>query len=79
VGRSKSSLFGLSLFSVGLLLATAACAQEREEPGKPIGKVSVVGNLILMELDEGALGRENLFDLGGHTLRACRSDSQTVD
>ena len=44
-------------------------AQEREEPGKPIGKVSVVGNLILMELDKGALGRQNLFDLGQHTLR----------
>jgi hypothetical protein len=52
-----------------LVLPAPAQAQEREEPGKPIGKVSVVGNLILMELDEGALGRENLFDLGGHTLR----------
>jgi hypothetical protein len=44
-------------------------AQEREVPGKPIGKVSVSGNLILMELDEDALGKQNLFDLGQHTLR----------
>lgn len=38
-------------------------------PGKPIGKVSVAGNLILMELDQDALGQQNLFDLGQHTLR----------
>lgn len=47
----------------------AAQAQERDVPGKPIGKVSVVGNLILLELDEGALGQQNLFDLGQRTLR----------
>jgi hypothetical protein len=52
-----------------LLPGTAAKAQERDVPGKPIGKVSVVGNLILMELDEGALGQQNLFDLGQRTLR----------
>ncbi|HYL83401.1 MAG TPA: hypothetical protein VE263_04140 [Candidatus Angelobacter sp.] len=47
----------------------ATLAQERERPGKTVGKVSVAGNLILMELDEGALGRENLFDLGRKSLR----------
>jgi hypothetical protein len=47
----------------------AASAQQREEQGKPIGRVSVVGNLILMELDDGALGRENLFNMDKHTLR----------
>ena len=67
--RGKVLGFELSLLFVSLLLAADACAQEREEPGKPIGKVSVVGNLILMELDEGALGRQNLFDLGGRSLR----------
>jgi hypothetical protein len=51
-----------------LLLSDGACAQEREAPGKPIGKVSIVGNLILMELDKGALGEENLFDIGRHSL-----------
>ena len=68
MSRRKAPRF-LSLLFFGLLQASGACAQEREEPGKPIGKVSVVGNLILMELDEGALGRQNLFDLGGHSLR----------
>ena len=63
-------VFELSLIvSVTLLPGTGVRAQERDEPGKPVGKVSVVGNLILMELDEGTLGRENLFDLRRHTLR----------
>lgn len=52
-----------------LTILHAAPAQEREEQGKPIGKVSVVGNLILLELDKDALGRQNLFDLGQRTLR----------
>jgi hypothetical protein len=69
VTRGKTPLFQLPLLFVCLLPAAGANAQEREEPGKPIGKVSIVGNLILMELEEGALGRENLFDLDRHTLR----------
>jgi len=75
VHRSKTFLFELSTILVtvvgvvGFLQASGVCAQEREEQGKLIGKVSVVGNLILMELDEGALGKENPFDLGGHSLR----------
>ena len=47
-----------------LLYPTLSCAQEEEtEPGHPIGKVSSKADLILMELDEGALGKANLFDL----------------
>src|SRR5260370_35529264 len=56
------------LFAI-LVPQTAALAQHRDVPAKPIGKVSVVGNLILMELDQSALGQQNLFDLGKHTLR----------
>ena len=52
-----------------LVLRTAALAQERDVPGKPIGNVSVTENLILMELDQSALGQQNLFDLGQRTLR----------
>ena len=55
----------ISIFCAGAPLR----AQEREEPGKSIGKVSVDGNLILMELDQGALGQQNLFDLDHSTLR----------
>ncbi len=68
--RNHSFLFSvLLIFCANLLPASPVHAQGREEPGKSIGKVSVVGNLVLMELNKGALGRQNLFDLGGHTLR----------
>jgi hypothetical protein len=66
---SKAARFILPLFILSFALMPAARAQEREQQGKPIGKVSVRGNLILMELDKGALGTENLFDLDHRTLR----------
>jgi hypothetical protein len=44
-------------------------AQDDNEPGHAIGKVSTNGGLIVMELDAGALGKTNLFDLTGRTLR----------
>lgn len=44
-------------------------AQQDYEPGHSIGKVSTKGDLIVMELNDGALGSANLFDLTGHTLR----------
>jgi hypothetical protein len=53
----------------GALLMNAALAQSRQEPGRSIGKISTEGNLIVMELEEGVLGKANLFDLVGHTLR----------
>jgi len=59
-------LLMLCAFFMGLPVASA---QERDEPGKPIGKASVVGDLILLELDKDALGQQNLFDLGKSTLR----------
>ena len=46
-----------------------AGAQGRQEPGKSIGTISTQGDLIVMTLDEGALGKANLFDLAHHTLR----------
>jgi hypothetical protein len=42
---------------------------DRVEQGHSIGKVSTQGNLIVMELDDGALGKANLFDLAYRTLR----------
>jgi hypothetical protein len=39
------------------------------EQGRSIGKVSIQGDLIVMELNDGALGSANLFDLAGRTLR----------
>ena len=67
---SRHRLFSLAvLFSIFLAAGTLLHAQERGEQGKSIGKVSVDGNLILMELDQSALGQQNLFDLGRSTLR----------
>jgi hypothetical protein len=57
------------ILCTALLEPLAAKAQEREQTGHSIGNVSVVGNLILMELDKGALGHQNLFTLDQRTLR----------
>ena len=58
------------LVSSGLLLIVSfSHAQQDYERGHSIGKVSTQGNLIVMELDDSALGKANLFDLTGHTLR----------
>jgi hypothetical protein len=54
----------------GLLLnLRSSCAQQQNEPGRSIGKVSVRGDLIVMELEDSALAKANLFNLVGHTLR----------
>jgi hypothetical protein len=47
----------------------AISAQPRQEPGKPIGSVSTRNGLIVLTLDDGALGKANPFDLEGRTLR----------
>jgi hypothetical protein len=64
---SRSVIFLLC----GFLLITgfSAAQEDRVEQGHSIGKVSVKDNLIVMELDEGVLGKANLFDLTGRTLR----------
>jgi len=58
----------------GLLLlppfASLLFAQDEEmlRQGRSIGTVSPHGDLIVMELNDGALGKANLFDLVGQTL-----------
>ncbi len=59
---------------IGFLALTMLCpvlgqAQYRQEPGHSLGTVTRQGNLIVMTLDEGVLGKANLFDLAHHTLR----------
>ena len=44
-------------------------SQVRQEPGRSIGTATTQGNLIVMTLNEGALGHANLFDLARRTLR----------
>jgi hypothetical protein len=55
--------------SLVILSALLANAQGRQEPGHSIGAISVRGDLIVMTLDEGVLGKASLFDLVHHTLR----------
>jgi hypothetical protein len=53
-----------------LLLATIVSnAQHYGEPGKSVGDVSVRDNLVVLTLNEGALGSANLFDLEHRTVR----------
>ena len=62
----NSALWG----AAGLLaLRQPVCAQGHRDPGKSIGAISVRGNLIVMTLDEGSLGKASLFDLAHRTLR----------
>src|SRR5262245_45035693 len=51
------------------LTSLVAYSQNRQEPGKSIGAVTVQGNLIVMELNEGVWGKSNMFDLTRRTLR----------
>src|SRR5215469_15601071 len=57
------------LMCCGLLSLQAAYAQDLQQPGKSIGTITTQGNLIVMNLNEGALGKANLFDLAHRTLR----------
>src|SRR6187431_3311182 len=52
-----------------VLVALWLAAQNQQTAGKPIGSISTHGDLIVLTLDEGALGHANLFDLEKHTLR----------
>jgi hypothetical protein len=44
-------------------------AQANQQPGRSIGTIWVRGDLIVLELQDGVLGRANMFDLEKRTLR----------
>jgi len=74
--RIKVFRFGSALRLLGsltLLCAMAATssaiAQDRNTPGKSIGTVTTQGNLIILTLNEDALGKPHLFDLAHRTIR----------
>lgn len=64
-------LVGALLFALlGALAAAApAGAQMERAPGRSVGTVTTEGKLIILTLDEDALGRPHLFDLAHRTLR----------
>lgn len=51
------------------LLALPASLVAQQTPGHPIGEVTVIGDLIHLELEPGAVDPANLFDLDQRTLR----------
>ena len=53
----------------GIIVCNALAAAQEDRPGYSIGKITTSGDLIVMELAQGALGETNLFDLTGRTLR----------
>src|SRR5580704_5659004 len=55
--------------ALALFLCSVGHAQNRQEPGHAVGTVTTLGNLIVLTLKEGALGKANMFDLGHRTLR----------
>ena len=67
-GRVARLFGGLMLFGA-MAATTSAVAQERNTPGKSIGTVTTQGNLIVLTLNENALGKPHLFDLSHRTLR----------
>src|ERR1041384_5812720 len=68
---TRNRPFCTAAFAVilAILMRSDLGAQGRGEPGKSIGSISVRGNLIVMTLNEGVLGKASLFDLVHHTLR----------
>lgn len=50
-------------------MPSVTLGQDWEASGHSIGRVSKQGDLIVMELEEDVLGKANLFDLAGRTVR----------
>ncbi len=76
--RTAAAGFRTALF---LIISIAALhpnlvAQLGMPAGHPIGKVSTKGDLIVLQLDEGALGKEDLFNLVGRTLHFTPENAQ---
>jgi len=58
------------MIACGFFLQTGtALAQRQQVPGHPIGKITTQGDLVVMELNEGAVVPADLFDLKQRTLR----------
>jgi hypothetical protein len=67
-GRKKFSICA-GLLSLMMLCPVLGWGQYRIGQGHSIGAITTQGNLIVLTLDEGVLGKANLFDLAHRTLR----------
>lgn len=68
LGFALRVLGGLALITA-VAAANTVVAQDRNTPGKSIGTVTTQGNLIILTLNEDALGKPHLFDLAHRTIR----------
>jgi hypothetical protein len=66
--KRRSRVFSMCVGAMALAILMHAQGPQQEQ-GKPIGTVTTQGNLILLTLDDGVLGKANPFDLGGRTVR----------
>src|SRR5262245_45670513 len=62
-------LGAIATFRGGALSPAPVMAQGAQAQGKSIGTITTRDNLIVFELNDGALGRANLFDLEKRTIR----------
>ncbi len=67
--RRRIGVSALGVFVASTFCPSVGRAQFRQEPGRSIGTITTQGNLIVMTLNEGVLGKANLFDLAHRTLR----------
>lgn len=67
-------LLALALAVTFGFCSARCCAQFEPEPGHSIGTVTTRGKLILLTLNNDALGRANMFNLANHTLRFTPAD-----
>jgi len=69
-GRRRLPLLAvLVIVSLAGIYPAEVCAQFGQEPGHSIGTVTKRGNLILLTLNDGVLGRARMFNLAHRTLR----------
>jgi hypothetical protein len=67
--RGKPNFVLAGCLALMIFCSLPARSQYRQEPGRSIGSVTTQGKLIVLTLDEGVLGKTNLFNLAHHTLR----------
>src|SRR5215475_5265872 len=65
----SASLIGFAMCVVTSLSPQNFYSQGRQETGRSIVTATTQGNLLVMTLNEGALGHANLIDLARRTLR----------
>ena len=81
--RTLTGIVCAGLIALGVLTGAPAAQQRvnpnsnterggvevKQVPGRKIGTITTKGNLVLLELDEGVISNQNLFDLDKRTIR----------